>query len=528
MTPNSLLIANRGEIAIRIMRAAAEMGIRTVAVFPDDDSSSLHTRKADEARRLSGAGAAAYLDGEQIIAIAKEAGCDAIHPGYGFLSENAGFARRCADRGNHVRRTARRDARSVRRQGAGARARRTMRRADPARHLGRDEPRQARELLRVAGRRRIDHDQGGRGRRRPRHACRLARRRNRGSLQALPVRGARVVRQRRRVRRAADAARASHRSADHRRRLGRRQPSVGARMQHPAPQSEDRRDRAEPGTRARDARSADRRRGADGEGSALRQSRHLRVSRQRRCVRERRGRLRVHRGQSAPAGRAHGHRRSHGHRSRQAADSTRVGQLARGTADAAGGHSQAARIRDAGANQHGIDARRRQREAGGRHDHRVRVAVGTARADRYVRLCRIHDQPELRFAARQAHCSFALGGFRRRGDEDLSRAVRIQNRGRADQHRVSAEPAAASGVHRESRVHALRRGQYRGAGRRRGVRAIGGCSSIVRQRLPERSPSRRAGVAREQRSTRAIRSPCFITANPRATRRRRLPRPPRS
>jgi acetyl/propionyl-CoA carboxylase alpha subunit/acetyl-CoA carboxylase carboxyltransferase component len=96
MTPNSLLIANRGEIAIRIMRAAAEMGIRTVAVFPDDDSSSLHTRKADEARRLSGAGAAAYLDGEQIVALAKEAGCDAIHPGYGFLSENAAFARRCA------------------------------------------------------------------------------------------------------------------------------------------------------------------------------------------------------------------------------------------------------------------------------------------------------------------------------------------------------------------------------------------------------------------------------------------------
>jgi len=99
MTPNSLLIANRGEIAIRIIRAAAEMGIRTVTVFADDDSASLHTRKADEARRLSGAGAAAYLDAEQIIALAKEAGCDAIHPGYGFLSENAGFARRCASEG---------------------------------------------------------------------------------------------------------------------------------------------------------------------------------------------------------------------------------------------------------------------------------------------------------------------------------------------------------------------------------------------------------------------------------------------
>jgi acetyl/propionyl-CoA carboxylase alpha subunit/acetyl-CoA carboxylase carboxyltransferase component len=99
MTPNSLLIANRGEIAIRIIRAAAEMGIRTVAIFPDDDSSSLHTRRADDARRLNGVGAAAYLDGEQIVALAKEAGCDAIHPGYGFLSENASFARRCAAEG---------------------------------------------------------------------------------------------------------------------------------------------------------------------------------------------------------------------------------------------------------------------------------------------------------------------------------------------------------------------------------------------------------------------------------------------
>ncbi len=99
MRLTSLLVANRGEIAIRIMRAAAEMGIRTVAVFSEDDAHSLHTRKADEARPLRGAGVAAYLDGEHLLTVAKQAGCDAIHPGYGFLSENAGFARRCAEEG---------------------------------------------------------------------------------------------------------------------------------------------------------------------------------------------------------------------------------------------------------------------------------------------------------------------------------------------------------------------------------------------------------------------------------------------
>ena len=99
MIARSLLIANRGEIAIRIVRAAAELGIRTVAVFSEDDARSLHTRKADEARALTGRGAAAYLDIEQIVAMAKATGCEAIHPGYGFLSENAGFARRAAEEG---------------------------------------------------------------------------------------------------------------------------------------------------------------------------------------------------------------------------------------------------------------------------------------------------------------------------------------------------------------------------------------------------------------------------------------------
>jgi len=97
--PTRLLIANRGEIAIRIARAAAELEIPTVAVFSTDDAASLHARRAADARSLAGSGPAAYLDQARLIAVAGEAGCDALHPGYGFLSENAAFACRCAEAG---------------------------------------------------------------------------------------------------------------------------------------------------------------------------------------------------------------------------------------------------------------------------------------------------------------------------------------------------------------------------------------------------------------------------------------------
>src|SRR5258708_6391899 len=93
------LIANGGEVAVRIARAAAELGIRTVAVFSEDDVQSLHIRKVDEAHPLRRKGAAAYLDVEQLLAVARAANCDAVHPGYGFLSENAHFARRCTEEG---------------------------------------------------------------------------------------------------------------------------------------------------------------------------------------------------------------------------------------------------------------------------------------------------------------------------------------------------------------------------------------------------------------------------------------------
>ncbi|TMQ02157.1 MAG: carbamoyl-phosphate synthase large subunit, partial [Deltaproteobacteria bacterium] len=90
-----LLIANRGEVAVRIAQAAAELGIATVAVHADDDAHALHVRRADRAVALGGAGPAAYLDAARLVAIARDTGCDAVHPGYGFLAESAGFARAC-------------------------------------------------------------------------------------------------------------------------------------------------------------------------------------------------------------------------------------------------------------------------------------------------------------------------------------------------------------------------------------------------------------------------------------------------
>lgn len=96
-----ILVANRGEIAIRVFRAATELGIRTVAIYSREDMGSLHRYKADEAYRI-GEGKKpieAYLDIEDIIATAKKAECDAIHPGYGFLSENIELAKRCREEG---------------------------------------------------------------------------------------------------------------------------------------------------------------------------------------------------------------------------------------------------------------------------------------------------------------------------------------------------------------------------------------------------------------------------------------------
>jgi len=94
-----VLIANRGEIAVRIVRACAEMGVKSVAVYTDADRYALHVKKADEAYNLGPETVAGYLSVHRLVNLAAATGCDAIHPGYGFLSENPDLAAGCEKRG---------------------------------------------------------------------------------------------------------------------------------------------------------------------------------------------------------------------------------------------------------------------------------------------------------------------------------------------------------------------------------------------------------------------------------------------
>jgi pyruvate carboxylase subunit A len=94
-----ILIANRGEIAVRIVRACAEMGVRSVAVYAEADRHALHVKRADEAHCVSAEPLEGYLNPRKLVNLAVETGCDALHPGYGFLSENPELAEICAERG---------------------------------------------------------------------------------------------------------------------------------------------------------------------------------------------------------------------------------------------------------------------------------------------------------------------------------------------------------------------------------------------------------------------------------------------
>jgi len=98
---SKVLVANRGEIAIRAFRAAYELGIATVAVFPHEDRNSLHRAKADESYQIGAVGhpVRAYLSVDEVVKAARRAGADAVYPGYGFLSENPDLAQACAEAG---------------------------------------------------------------------------------------------------------------------------------------------------------------------------------------------------------------------------------------------------------------------------------------------------------------------------------------------------------------------------------------------------------------------------------------------
>ena len=137
---SKVLVANRGEIAVRAFRAATELGAKTVAVFPHEDRKSEHVLKADEAYQIGEVGhpVRAYLDHEDIVRVAVECGADAIYPGYGFMSENPDLAEACAAHGDHLRRPAGLGAAPHRQQGPRHRRRQGGRAADP-----RQRPRRA-------------------------------------------------------------------------------------------------------------------------------------------------------------------------------------------------------------------------------------------------------------------------------------------------------------------------------------------------------------------------------------------------
>src|SRR6266571_2148989 len=151
-----ILIANRGEIAVRIMRACQEMGIPSVAIYSEVDRASLHVRKADEAYAIGAAAATeSYLSSPKILEVARKCGAEAIHPGYGFLSENPEFAAACAQAEvKFIGPTAA----AMAGMGSKTRARQAMQQAGAARacgwcgRLGRCEARLKRRAARRSGR----------------------------------------------------------------------------------------------------------------------------------------------------------------------------------------------------------------------------------------------------------------------------------------------------------------------------------------------------------------------------------------
>ena len=302
---SKILVANRGEIAIRAFRAAYELGIATVAVFPYEDRNSEHRLKADEAYQIGEPGhpVRAYLDPGLIVEAAVKAGADAVYPGYGFLSENPALAEACAAAGitfvgpdASVLTLTGNKARAI----AAARAAGvpTLRSVAPGTDVD-ALAREARDLpfpvfvKAVAG-------GGGRGMRRVEEPGAL-----REAIETCMREAEARVREPDRLHRAGRDRSPPHRGADPGRRRRRRDPPVRARLLGPAPPPEGHRDRARAASRRGPARADLRRRGAVRDRDRVRQRGHGRVPG--RPV----GQLRLHRDEPAHPGRAHRDRGDH-------------------------------------------------------------------------------------------------------------------------------------------------------------------------------------------------------------------------
>ena len=314
-----VLVANRGEIAVRAFRAATELGAKTVAVFPYEDRTSEHRLKADESYQIGEHGhpVRAYLDHESIVRVAQECGADAIYPGYGFLSENPRLAEACAAAGitfigppAEVLHLTGNKAKAI----AAARAAGlpTLRSAEAS-----DRPRRPRgggrrtSASRSSSRPSPAAAAGGCAGSRPVAGLRDAAR-------GRPARGRVRLRRPDALPRAGRRQPAAHRGPDPRGPPRRGHPPLRAGLLAPAASPEGHRDRPGPRPRPRPARAHLRRRRRVRRVDRLRQRRHGRVPRRRGRV------LRLHRDEPPDPGRAHGHRGGHRRRPRRLADADRL------------------------------------------------------------------------------------------------------------------------------------------------------------------------------------------------------------
>ena len=428
---SKVLVANRGEIAVRAFRAATELSAKTVAVFPYEDRKSEHVLKADEAYRIGEEGhpVRAYLDPEGIVRTAVEAGADAVYPGYGFLSENPDLAEACAAAGVTFVGPPAVGAAPDRQQGTGHRRGQEGRPADPQGF--RAEHRHRRPRRRRRGDRLPDLRQGRRRRRRTRDAPGRAPRGPARVARGLHARGRVGVRRPDRLPRGGRGQPAPHRGADPRGRGGQRDPPVRAGLLGAATPPEGRRDRPRAQPRPRAARADVRPRRRVRQGDRLRQRGHRRVP-----ARPRRP-LRLHRDEPAHPGRAHRHRGDHRRRPGQLADADRQRRDPRGPRPLAG-HPADPRRGPAVPHHHRGPGQRVP--ARHRPDHDLPLRGWRRRAARRRHdLRRGRDRRPLRLDAGQAHLPWPR--LPDGGAPGQARARRVPDPWRLDQHPVPAGAA---------------------------------------------------------------------------------------